>query len=629
MDIEKYKVKLASIEPTKEAVMLMMPRNIPPNTTLANLSYNETPPSHDLHFHIYNRTILIESGIKDIVVQGDMNSRYIKMEFERFFDGIDLMSKKSRIYYVNANGEYAYQELNEITTAENSESKAVVTWILDDKIAVSSGKVNFVLEFYELNDEGIIIYRWQTLAAEFNIEDAIRGVSEAIDPDYAFYINYYENRTGYDSLDDIAAELEVEIADREIIMPSISNVVVKRDTMSRGIKFTMDRFYDGSDMAQKFILIQWENAAREKSCRAAVNVEYDETTISFTWIIDGHVTQKEGMVAFSIAFIGYNSIGNFYIWQTKINHIFVENGIDIISDVEVPPPSWLESMELQIDSVVKQSMYYVEQTKLLNEQIQASLEDTKSEIDQLQEASNDLSNELSDSIKNLNDAVEDARAVIGTVDLKLERVDTVLDAIFKNTLSNIEITMEASLGTNHEYGEIVSGNIISWSFNPNFTPSIIELNGTPLSPTDNSYTDSSLTTSNKTYVLVVKDAIRTLTQKLQLIFVNSIRWGVAKIPDEIYVYNGTFLDEMNFTLQSGVRTSFSVNCNTDEYIWFACPSDISVGTRFYVSSVEGGFHLAYQKIPYTNRFGYTTEYDIYVSDNSNLGETFVQVGNIL
>lgn len=67
-----------------------------------------------------------------------------------------------------------------------------------------------------------------------------------------------------------------------------------------------------------------------------------------------------------------------------------------------------------------------------------------------------------------------------------------------------------------------------------------------------------------------------------------------------------------------------VNASETDYIWFACPS--SFGTPiFSVGGFVGGFQLIATNIEITNAFGIVINYDLYRSDNLNLGITTVDV----
>lgn len=547
MDLKNYKARLSALSSHNYGVdeatttsMLMSSRTIPDNTTLEALDYNE-PISTELFFKVYNRTIEIGTGVKDIVVQGDTNSRKLTFELDRYFDDIDLSTKSIRIYYINADGKFGYFPIDNAAINPTDEEKMTIVWVMDGTVTAKDGNVSFAIDFYETDGDGVIVYRWQTTAAHFNIEKAIAALEAAQDPDYTFLISFVSQFTGHINYEELKAELQVEIDGREVVMPSTENLVVKRDTMSRGIEFSMPRYYDGVDMSTKIILIQFLNANKEPDCCAAVNVSSNDEYLFFTWIIDGNATAYKGMVTYSIAFIGYSEHNDFYVWQTKLGYIFVEDGLNVIEMLEKPSPSWLHSLQIQMDSIIKQSQYYLAQTIQINQELQEDLDAAKKQIEDVKAQADKISQSLLDQAEELKAATEAAQEVIKNASDRLDRIDTVLDAIFQNTLSSIEIAISSACGIKLEHGRSVAGNVLSWSFTPAFAPTSQEINGIDVGASSNQYNDLNFITKDTTYVLVVKDAIRTLSEKLTIRFYDSVRWGTALEPASTAVYDSSFL----------------------------------------------------------------------------------------
>ncbi len=632
MELTKYKEKLADLTAKNpelgEAAAMLMSRSIQAGTKINELDYNEEPPEK-LCFQIFNRTITIDTTIKHIVVQGDTNSRRITFELARYFDEIDLSTKQMRVYYINAEKKFGTTPIESFSISEEDESRLFVTWLVEGGLTTAAGDIAFALDFYEVDADDFIIYRWQTTAAHFNVAKAISALEGATEPDYRYQIDFISEFEGYEDYEELQAELGVEIEDRVVIMPSVENLVIQLDTMSRGIEYTMPRYFDGMDMSTKTIIIQYINAAGQTDCAFATNVKVKTDTISFTWIIDGKVTIKPGMVTYNIAFIGYHQNGKFYNWQTALSYIFVKDGILVTDGIDEPCPSWLHSLQIQIDSTVKKSMYYLNQTILMNEQIQEEILQVGERIEELSKLTDGITADLSTQIEEVKKATENAIAVTEAATEKLNDMEKLYNSIMQNTLSTIEIKMETTADIKQEYGNTVVGNVVSWSFSPSFTPASQELNGEMIDSSATSFEDLTIINEDKNYVLVVKDAIRTLSAKIGIKFYHSIRWCIATQPSDVAIADGSFLSAMDFSLQDNVRTILSVHANDGEYIWFACPHDISAGTQFYFSSVAGGFSLYKEAFPYENQYGYTATYDLYRSDNHSLGNVIVRIGNIL
>ena len=86
----------------------------------------------------------------------------------------------------------------------------------------------------------------------------------------------------------------------------------------------------------------------------------------------------------------------------------------------------------------------------------------------------------------------------------------------------------------------------------------------------------------------------------------------------------TFVKALNQTdLASNKNLTYNTNCGTGQNIYYVIPA--SFGTvSFWVNGFQGGFSKI-SSINITNQYGITSLYDIYESDNSNLGDTTVNI----
>ena len=123
-------------------------------------------------------------------------------------------------------------------------------------------------------------------------------------------------------------------------------------------------------------------------------------------------------------------------------------------------------------------------------------------------------------------------------------------------------------------------------------------------------------------MLNVKDAKNATSSKnTKLTFANKIYYGVAAAPSTI---NDTFLlGLVNKVLATSRAKTFTVNAGSNQYIWYAVPSLFGV-CSFKVGGFEGGFTKV-STFNHTNASGGKTNYDVYRSDNINLGENTVIV----
>lgn len=178
---------------------------------------------------------------------------------------------------------------------------------------------------------------------------------------------------------------------------------------------------------------------------------------------------------------------------------------------------------------------------------------------------------------------------------------------------------------NVEMGSTITNVTLAWKFNK--VPETVTLDGVAkaIDSTGETITGLSIT-SNKSWTLVATDERgATSTKKTTLSFLNGVYYGVSNLT-EITDDNGvlaSFRDALTKDLRSDKLTSFSVNADEGEYIYYLLPK--RMGTcSFNVGGFDGGFGLI-DTANLTNASGYPEEYYIYRSDNLGLGQTTVKV----
>lgn len=153
------------------------------------------------------------------------------------------------------------------------------------------------------------------------------------------------------------------------------------------------------------------------------------------------------------------------------------------------------------------------------------------------------------------------------------------------------------------------------------------LSGTPISQSVNGQTIETNRTScsfagvttQTTYTLTVSDGRTTETRSVIFYFRSRAFWGVSDAQES---YDSAFIAGLNHsTLTSSRARTITATAGRNEYIYYCIPS--TFGTpQFTVSGFTGGFTRA-GRISYTNAYSFVETYDIWKSDNDNLGETTV------
>ena len=191
------------------------------------------------------------------------------------------------------------------------------------------------------------------------------------------------------------------------------------------------------------------------------------------------------------------------------------------------------------------------------------------------------------------------------------------------TYSPITITSFTVAPSTVEIGSTVASVTLSWSLGGS-APTTLFVDGmTITSSTQTSLTRSGLSLkSNTTYSMTATDAkAATASKTATLSFLNRVHWGAASAPA---TYNSTFvLGLSNNALASSRSRTFTVTAGAGQYIYYAIPSSFGVPT-FNVGGFDGGF-VKVATFQHTNASGAVAAYDVYQSDNPNLGTQTVRV----
>ena len=174
-----------------------------------------------------------------------------------------------------------------------------------------------------------------------------------------------------------------------------------------------------------------------------------------------------------------------------------------------------------------------------------------------------------------------------------------------------------------ELGSVINEITLSWELNK--TPKNVILNEQTMSGSRNSVQSVVLKDAalkeNKTFTLLVVDDRNNSAQKSTgIIFCNGIYCGVSGIPEEL---DSAFVRSLSRFLQANRAKTFSIDSGVDQYVWYALPSRYGTPV-FNVGGFDGGFAKV-NTISFVNLSGYTEEYAVYRSDNSNIGKKTVKV----
>lgn len=133
--------------------------------------------------------------------------------------------------------------------------------------------------------------------------------------------------------------------------PSLQNVgkIVMGDTNSNILTFEMNRYYDGVDLYTKdirFIVSNSNGVFSEK----AVNLQYNDTLIRFSWVLSYAVTYKSGTVNAAIEIFGTENGLNYSLKTTPFT-LKIENSLDATDITVEPPTNWFVDFETRLQAL--------------------------------------------------------------------------------------------------------------------------------------------------------------------------------------------------------------------------------------------------------------------------------------
>ncbi len=134
--------------------------------------------------------------------------------------------------------------------------------------------------------------------------------------------------------------------------PELKNIgkIVCGDANSNILTFEINRYYDNADLLSKNIKFIIKNELGTFT-EDAVNIQYNNEFLRFSWVLSDSVTYKSGTVSAAIIFIGSES-GNKYVLKTVPFTIKIENSLDfIVYDIE--HKDWFTDIEYRLLNLEK------------------------------------------------------------------------------------------------------------------------------------------------------------------------------------------------------------------------------------------------------------------------------------
>lgn len=109
------------------------------------------------------------------------------------------------------------------------------------------------------------------------------------------------------------------------------------------------------------------------------------------------------------------------------------------------------------------------------------------------------------------------------------------------------------------------------------------------------------------------------TKTATITFANGVYYGKSTTT----TYDSALINSLTKQLSTTKNRTITVNAGTGEYIFYCVPSRLGA-CNFNVGGFDGGFSKV-ATVNFTNSDNYAEKYDIYKSDNANLGNTNVTI----
>lgn len=466
---------------------------------------------------------------------------------------------------------------------------------------------------------------------------------------------------------------------RVITVPTkLKQAAVYRDHNAETLYFEIDRYFDDVDLSDKTAIVQYINANGGEYIFPITDYYFEGDKYIVAWKLSGFVAEAPGRVTFSLRFYEVDVDNNnefLYSFNTETASFDVAKSLDLVASPGVHPSgSDLEELVQKINeiygngelSTVDYNTLVFNKPRIGGKELMGdmSLEDLGiiipiTDIELKAGSSNPIANSaVTAKFDSIDVALDDITLSLeennGIVTAKFSEIDAAIEelqnkkvdmdselneestnpvenqAIAKAinalkeeiegltyipiTISNFEV-----IPAQAEIGETISTVNFLWSLSK--TPLALAIDDNTiedLAATSYTLSDQSITTDT-TYTLKATDRSGEITAESTILFMNGLYYGVAEESE----VDSAFVLNLTKQLNKDLSITFTVEAEANQFIYFAAPSAYGEPI-FTVGGFDGGF-TKLTAIQFSNSFGHEEEYNIYRSDNMNLGNTVVKV----
>lgn len=166
------------------------------------------------------------------------------------------------------------------------------------------------------------------------------------------------------------------------------------------------------------------------------------------------------------------------------------------------------------------------------------------------------------------------------------------------------------------------GSTVSPKLTWNYTHSTVKsqtINNEAIENTLRTKTFTGVTTTTTYTLAATSNSDVKKSKNVTITFANGVYYGKSTTS----TYDSALINSLTKQLSNSKNRTITVNAGAGEYIFYCIPSRLGT-CSFNVGGFDGGFSKV-ATVNFTNSDNYAEKYDIYKSDNANLGNTNVTI----
>lgn len=195
------------------------------------------------------RKITNELASEIAIVQFDHNSEVFTFELPRYIEAHDMTEcNRVEVHYKNTDASTSAEvlgvyEVDDLQPDSEDENKAVCTWLISQNATQKVGKLDFLVRFSRVAEDGTILYAWNTSIFTGIMVSAGLMNSREIVEQYADVLEQWRQELfslSAEGVENINTAKEDALADIEAVsvnLPSLSNAL-KGNKISQGVTIT-------------------------------------------------------------------------------------------------------------------------------------------------------------------------------------------------------------------------------------------------------------------------------------------------------------------------------------------------------------------------------------------------------